>query len=58
MGKIGVPCVRVIQPGTFGDYREWVIRTKGGASGQVKVPVVIWNEADRTWLEEHVMYDI
>ncbi|KAI5998394.1 GH3 auxin-responsive promoter [Pisolithus orientalis] len=58
MGKIGVPCVRVVQPGTFGDYRAWVIRTKGGASGQVKVPVVIWSEADRTWLEEHVMYDI
>ncbi|KAI6141111.1 GH3 auxin-responsive promoter [Pisolithus tinctorius] len=58
MGKIGVPCVRVVRPGTFGDFREWKVKTKGTASGQVKVPVVIWGEADRAWLEERVMYDI
>ncbi|KAI6096841.1 GH3 auxin-responsive promoter [Pisolithus sp. B1] len=58
VGKIGVPCVRVVRPGTFGDFREWKVRTKGAASGQVKVPVVIWGNADRAWLEERVMYDI
>ncbi|KIN95149.1 hypothetical protein M404DRAFT_34404 [Pisolithus tinctorius Marx 270] len=58
MGKIGVPCVRVVQPGTFGDYRGWKVATKGAAAGQVKVAVVIWVEADRAWLEERVMYDI
>ncbi|KAI6141108.1 GH3 auxin-responsive promoter [Pisolithus tinctorius] len=58
IGKIGVPCVRVVRPGTFGDFREWKVKTKGAASGQVKVPVVIWGEADRAWLEERVMYDI
>lgn len=31
---------------------------KGAASGQVKVPVVIWGEVDRAWLEGRVMYDI
>ncbi|KAI5985503.1 GH3 auxin-responsive promoter-domain-containing protein [Pisolithus albus] len=58
VGKIGVPCVRVVRPGTFGDYREWKVRTKGGASGQVKVPIVIWSETDREWLEARVAYDI
>ncbi|KAI6106200.1 GH3 auxin-responsive promoter [Pisolithus croceorrhizus] len=58
VGKIGVPCVRVVRPGTFGDFREWKVRTKGAASGQVKVPVVIWGDTDRAWLEERVMYDI
>ncbi|KAI5985505.1 GH3 auxin-responsive promoter [Pisolithus albus] len=58
VGKIGIPCVRVVRPGTFGDFREWKVRTTGAASGQVKVPVVIWRDADRAWLEERVMYDI
>ncbi|KAI6141045.1 GH3 auxin-responsive promoter [Pisolithus tinctorius] len=58
MGKIGVPCVRVVRPGTFGEYRGWKVATKGAAAGQVKVAVVIWVEADRAWLEERVMYDI
>ncbi|KAI6033477.1 GH3 auxin-responsive promoter [Pisolithus microcarpus] len=58
VGKIGVPCVRVVRPGTFGDFREWKVRTKGGASGQIKVPIVIWSETDRAWLEARVAYDI
>ncbi|KAI6044140.1 GH3 auxin-responsive promoter [Pisolithus marmoratus] len=58
VGKIGVPCVRVVRPGTFGDFREWKVRTKRAASGQVKVPVVVWGETDCAWLEDHVMYDI
>ncbi|KAI6033656.1 hypothetical protein BKA83DRAFT_4179267, partial [Pisolithus microcarpus] len=51
-GKIGVPAVRVLRPGTFGDFREWKIRTSGGAAaGQVKAPVVVWDEGCRMWLE-------
>ncbi|KAI6096843.1 GH3 auxin-responsive promoter [Pisolithus sp. B1] len=58
VGKIGVPCVRVVRPGTFGDFREWKVRTKGGASGQVKVPIVMWGETDRAWLEARVVYEV
>ncbi|KAI6042179.1 GH3 auxin-responsive promoter [Pisolithus marmoratus] len=57
-GKIGVPCVRVVRPGTFGNLREWKVRTKGAASGQVKVPVMVLGETDCAWLEERIMYDI
>ncbi|KAI6003454.1 GH3 auxin-responsive promoter [Pisolithus orientalis] len=57
-GKIGVPAVRVLKPGTFGDFREWKIRTNNIAAGQVKVPIVVWDEVNRAWLEERVMRDI
>ncbi|KIN95140.1 hypothetical protein M404DRAFT_72684, partial [Pisolithus tinctorius Marx 270] len=50
MGKIGVPCVRVVRLGTFGDYRGWKVATKDAATGQVKVAVVIWVETDGAWL--------
>ncbi|KIK16205.1 hypothetical protein PISMIDRAFT_16009 [Pisolithus microcarpus 441] len=47
-GKIDVPAVRVLRPGTFSDFREWKIQKSGGAAavGQVKVPqaVVVWGE--------------
>lgn len=39
--KIDAPCVRVVRPGTLWDYREWKVKTKGAASGHVKVSVVI-----------------
>ncbi|KAI6094510.1 GH3 auxin-responsive promoter [Pisolithus sp. B1] len=57
-GKIDVPVVRVLRPGTFGEFREWKIRTNNIAAGQVKVPIVVWDEVNRAWLEERVMCDI
>ncbi|KAI6033661.1 hypothetical protein BKA83DRAFT_4179324, partial [Pisolithus microcarpus] len=42
-GKIDVPAVRVLRPGTFSDFREWKIQKSGGAAavGQVKVPQAV-----------------
>ncbi|KIK16197.1 hypothetical protein PISMIDRAFT_686591 [Pisolithus microcarpus 441] len=58
-GKIDVPVVRVLRPGTFGEFREWKIRTSGGAAvGRVKVPVVVWDEGSRVWLEGRVVCDV
>ncbi|KAF8840790.1 hypothetical protein BDN67DRAFT_968105 [Paxillus ammoniavirescens] len=54
-GKIGTPVIRLLKQGTFGDFREWKIRTTNVASGQVKVPPVVWDEGTRKWLEEHVV---
>ncbi|KIJ64579.1 hypothetical protein HYDPIDRAFT_111943 [Hydnomerulius pinastri MD-312] len=54
-GKIATPIIRVLRQGTFSDFREWKIRTTNVASGQVKVPPVVWDEATRKWLEEHVV---
>ncbi|KAF9222975.1 hypothetical protein BS17DRAFT_802745 [Gyrodon lividus] len=54
-GKISTPVVRVLKQGTFGDFREWKIRTTNAGSGQVKVPPVVWDEGTRKWLEEHVV---
>ncbi|KIK16059.1 hypothetical protein PISMIDRAFT_16073 [Pisolithus microcarpus 441] len=58
-GKIDVPAVRVLRPGTFGEFREWKTRTSGGAVvGRVKVPVVVWDEGCRVWLEGRVICDV
>ncbi|KAI6141432.1 hypothetical protein BKA82DRAFT_4202394, partial [Pisolithus tinctorius] len=57
-GKIHVLAVRVLRPGTFSDFREWKIRTNNIAAGQVKVPIVVWDDINRAWLEEQVMHDI
>lgn len=57
-GKIGMPTVRVLQPGTFVDFRAWKIRAKNIAAGQVKVPIVVWDEVNLAWLEERVICDI
>ena len=52
-GKIGVPTIHVLKPGTFSEYREWKIKTMNISSGQVKVPLVVWDDVTRKWLEEH-----
>ncbi|KAI6033617.1 hypothetical protein BKA83DRAFT_4178706, partial [Pisolithus microcarpus] len=58
-GKIDVPAVRVLRLGTFGKFREWKIRTSGGAAvGQMNVPVVVCDEGCRTWLEGRVVCDV
>jgi len=54
-GKIDTPSVHVLKQGTFSDFREWKIRETNSASGQIKVPPVIWDEATRTWLLERVI---
>ncbi|KAI6033638.1 hypothetical protein BKA83DRAFT_4178917 [Pisolithus microcarpus] len=41
--KIDAPAVRVLRPGTFGDFGEWKIQKSGAAAavGQVKVPQAV-----------------
>lgn len=58
VGKIGVPRVRVVRLGTSGDLKRMEGQDDGGALWQVKVPVIIWGESGRAWLEERVMFDI
>ncbi|KAI5998363.1 GH3 auxin-responsive promoter [Pisolithus orientalis] len=51
IGKIGVPCVRVVGPGTVrltsesGRSRRRVLPLD-----KLRCPVVVWGEADRAWL--------
>ncbi|KAI6151501.1 GH3 auxin-responsive promoter-domain-containing protein, partial [Pisolithus tinctorius] len=56
-GKIGVPAVRVLNPGTFGLQRV-EDQDEQHRCGQVKVPIVVWDDVNRAWLEERVMRDI
>ncbi|KAH7919002.1 hypothetical protein BV22DRAFT_1199727 [Leucogyrophana mollusca] len=56
-GKIDKPSVHVLKQGTFSDFREWKIRATNSASGQIKVPPVVWDEVTRKWLEERVLQE-
>ncbi|KAH7913708.1 GH3 auxin-responsive promoter [Hygrophoropsis aurantiaca] len=55
--KIGEPTIRILEPGTFSEYRQW----RAGiarAFGQIKVPVFVTDEATKEWLEERVMQEL
>lgn len=55
-GKIGVPAVRALRAGAFEEFRKW---TRGSAAvGTVKVPVVVWDERCRMWLEGRIVGDV
>ena len=57
-GKLAVPSVHVLKPGAFGEYREWKIKTMNISSGQVKVPLVVWDDVTRKWLEERRVQEV
>ncbi|EIW81168.1 hypothetical protein CONPUDRAFT_82204 [Coniophora puteana RWD-64-598 SS2] len=57
-GKLGVPTVHILKKGTFAEFRDWKIRSLGISSGQVKVPLVVWEEATRKFLEERELREV
>lgn len=56
-GKVAPPVVRILRPGTFGEFRDWKVRVTGVAAGQIKVPLVVWDEELRNWLAERVVQE-
>lgn len=56
-GKVAAPVVRVLRQGTFGEFRDWRVSVTGVASGQIKVPLVVWDEAIRNWLAARVVQE-
>ncbi|KAG6331510.1 hypothetical protein ID866_7580 [Astraeus odoratus] len=54
-GRISKPVVRVVRPGTFGEYREWKVRKDNIAAGQIKMPAVVSNPEILQFLEERVI---
>ncbi|KAF8125755.1 GH3 auxin-responsive promoter [Boletus edulis] len=56
-GKLGRPVVRVLRQGTFGEFRDWKVRVTGMAAGQIKVPLVVWDEEVRDWLSAQVVQE-
>ncbi|KIJ57869.1 hypothetical protein HYDPIDRAFT_163769 [Hydnomerulius pinastri MD-312] len=55
---IGSPTVRIVKPGTFRDYRRWKIEASNTGSGQMKVPVVMWDPAAQEWMLERIEREV
>lgn len=48
--KISPPTIRILKPGTFVAFRQWRIETENIGAAQVKIPVVVSDEAIKSWL--------
>ena len=48
------PTIRILKAGTFTEYRRWKIETNKSGPGQVKIPVVMWDETAREWVFKRV----
>ncbi|KAF8837395.1 hypothetical protein BDN67DRAFT_991779 [Paxillus ammoniavirescens] len=51
---IGSPTIRVLKPGTFREYRRLKIEASNSGSGQMKVPVVMWDQTAQEWMLQRV----
>ncbi|KAI6044799.1 GH3 auxin-responsive promoter [Pisolithus marmoratus] len=56
--RMQVPTIRVLEPGTFGEYRQWRIEVTNSGSGQVKVPVLMSENAAREWMLSRVRMEL
>ncbi|KAI5989834.1 GH3 auxin-responsive promoter [Pisolithus marmoratus] len=56
--RMQVPTVRVLEPGTFGEYRQWRIEMTNSGSGQVKVPVLMSDNAAQEWILARVRREL
>ena len=47
------PTIRILKTGTFMEYRRWKLEKLKGP-GQIKVPVVMWDDTAREWIFQRV----
>ncbi|KAI6006357.1 GH3 auxin-responsive promoter [Pisolithus marmoratus] len=57
-GKLRLPTIRIVKPGTFAKYRSWRGESTNADVGQIKVPVVMSNEAQQEWIVERVVTEL
>jgi len=46
--------IRILKTGTFAEYRRWKLDVNKSGLGQVKVPVVLWDNTAREWIFQRV----
>ncbi|KIK27379.1 hypothetical protein PISMIDRAFT_183344 [Pisolithus microcarpus 441] len=56
--RMRIPTIRVLEPGTFGGYRQWRIEMNDSGAGQAKVPVLMWDDAAREWMLARVRREL
>ncbi|KIJ06317.1 hypothetical protein PAXINDRAFT_103419 [Paxillus involutus ATCC 200175] len=57
-GRIRLPTIRIVKPGTFMEYRQRKGKKLNFGAGQIKVPVVLSESACKEWLEERVVEEL
>lgn len=57
-GRLREPTIRLVEKGTFIEFRRWKCDKAGISIGQVKVPVVISDEPSKEWLLKRVIMEL
>ena len=58
IGRLRAPTIRIVKPGTFMEYRQWKVDTRGVGISQVKLPVVMWDSNTLQWMAERVVREL
>lgn len=56
--RMQIPNIRVLEPGTFAEYRKWKIEMSNSGAGQAKVPVLMWDNTAREWMLARVRREL
>ncbi|KAI6154826.1 GH3 auxin-responsive promoter [Pisolithus tinctorius] len=56
--RMQIPTIRVLEPGTFGEYRRWKVEVTNSGSGQGKVPVLMKDSTAREWMLARVRREL
>jgi len=57
-GRLRMPTIRIVKPGTFADYRQWRGEKLNTGVGQIKVPVVMVDPDSIEWLTDRVVAEL
>ncbi|KIK75756.1 hypothetical protein PAXRUDRAFT_29048 [Paxillus rubicundulus Ve08.2h10] len=57
-GRIRLPTIRIVTPGTFTEYRQRKGEKLNVGVGQIKVPVVLSESASIEWIEDRVIQEL
>lgn len=57
-GRLRLPTIRIVKPGTFAEYRLWRSESMKAGIGQIKVPVVMSNQDQQEWIVKKVVMEL
>lgn len=52
------PTIRIVKAGTFAEYRQWKGEKANIVSGQIKVPVVLFDSTVKEWFSERTVQEL
>ncbi|KAF9242058.1 GH3 auxin-responsive promoter [Melanogaster broomeanus] len=57
LDKMRVPTIRIVERGTFAEFRRWRIENADISFTQVKVPIILKDETQLEWLLKRTIYE-